>query len=157
MHSTDSSLKCASPRFACKTRMELWWRQRGIHFEHCLVQDHSAYGRIEAKIRMVHQSLVRSNNKVAKMCTMEWQTLAWPSLSRGTSTTSLLDIYSTDIGHLPQVLTPNSLEFNTASERAPSGLFTILTWEGGEMKIKANLSQSWSLGWAWQCIESHPA
>ena len=51
-------------------------RQRGIYFETCLAQDHSAHGRIEARIKMVQQSLERSNIKLAKMLTMGWQTLA---------------------------------------------------------------------------------
>ena len=51
-------------------------RERGILFEPCLAQDHSAHGRIEARIKMVQQSLERSNIKLAKMRTMGWQTLA---------------------------------------------------------------------------------
>ena len=100
-------------------------RQRGILFEPCLAQDHSAHGRIEARIKMVQQSLERSNIKLAKMRTMGWQTLA-KVVERDVNNIPLGYLqHDTDLGPLLQVLTPNSLKLNTASERAPTGLFTI--------------------------------
>ena len=100
-------------------------RQRGIYFETCLAQDHSAHGRIEARIKMVQQSLERSNIRMDKMRTMGWQTLA-KIIERDVNNIPLGYLqHDTDLGPLLQVLTPNSLKLNTASERAPSGLFTI--------------------------------
>ena len=100
-------------------------RQRGIYFETCLAQDHSAHGRIEARIKMVQQSLERSNIKMAKMRTMGWQTLA-KVIERDVNNIPLGYLqHDSDLGPLLQVLTPNSLKLNTASERSPSGLFTI--------------------------------
>merc|ERR1712179_69850 len=100
-------------------------RQRGIYFETCLAQDHSAHGRIEARIKMVQQSLERSNIRMDKMRTMGWQTLA-KIIERDVNNIPLGYLqHDTDLGPLLQVLTPNSLKLNTASERAPSGLFSI--------------------------------
>ena len=74
---------------------------------------------------MVQQSLERSNIKLAKMRTMGWQTLA-KVIERDVNNIPLgYYQHDTDLGPLLQVLTPNSLKLNTASERAPSGLFSI--------------------------------
>ena len=100
-------------------------RQRGIYFETCIAQDHSANGRIEAKIKMDQPSLERSNIKLAKICTMGWQTLAKVT-GRDVNNIPLGYFQNdTDIGPLLQVLTQNSLKLNNASERAPSGLFSL--------------------------------
>ena len=62
---------------------------------------------------------------MAKMRTMEWQTLA-KVIERDVNNVPIGYFqHETDLGPLLQVLTPNSLKLNTASERAPSGLFSI--------------------------------
>ena len=62
---------------------------------------------------------------MAKMRTMEWQTLA-KVIERDVNNVPIGYFqHETDLGPLLQVLTPNSLNLNTASERAPSGLFSI--------------------------------
>ena len=74
---------------------------------------------------MVQQSLARSNIKLAKMRTMGWQTLA-EVIERKVNNIPLGYFqHDPDLGLLLQVLTPNSLKLNTASERAPIGLFSI--------------------------------
>ena len=56
---------------------------------------------------------------------MGWQTLA-KVIERDVNNIPLGYLqHDTDLGPLLQVLTPNSLKLNTASERAPTGLFTI--------------------------------
>lgn len=51
-------------------------RERGITFKTCSAQGHSAHGRVEARIKMLQQSLDRSSLKNERLHGLGWQTLS---------------------------------------------------------------------------------
>ena len=100
-------------------------RERGITFHTCPAQGHSAHGRVERRIKMIQECLERSQMKGMKLHTMGWQTVA-KCLEHEVNSVPLGFLHhQTDAGPLLRVLTPNLLKLNTASNRAPVGLFTI--------------------------------
>ena len=50
-------------------------RERGIYFETCLPQGHYQHGRIERRIRMLQESLERSDMKSSRCTATGWQTI----------------------------------------------------------------------------------
>ena len=50
--------------------------KRGIKFETCLPQQHNAHGRVERRIRMIQDSLDRSNLRNSRNTATGWQTIA---------------------------------------------------------------------------------
>ena len=50
-------------------------KERGVIFRTCSAQDHSAHGRVEARIKMIQKSLERSSIKNEKLHGLGWQTL----------------------------------------------------------------------------------
>jgi hypothetical protein len=51
-------------------------REREIMFETCLPQGHSAHGRIDRRIRMIQESLDRSDIKSIRCTATGWKTIA---------------------------------------------------------------------------------
>ena len=99
--------------------------EKGIHFRTCSAQDHSAHGRIEARIKMIQQSLERSAIKKEKLHSLGWQTVA-KMMEREVNSVPLGYLHhETDMGPLLRVLTPNCLRLNTSSDRAPVGMFSV--------------------------------
>lgn len=114
-------------------------RERGITFQTCVSQGHSAHGRIERRIKMIQECLNRSGLRGQRMHSLGWQTLA-KTLEHEVNSIPLGYLHhQTDAGPLLRVLTPNSLKINTSSNRAPSGLFTIPDTPMGLMdKVEEN-------------------
>ena len=100
-------------------------RERGIWFETCAAQNHSAHGRIERRIRMVQDSLERSGMKSSKNTATGWQTIA-KAVEREVNNIPLGFLYHQGTGNpLLRVLCPSLLKNSTFSDRAPKGLFSI--------------------------------
>ena len=100
-------------------------KERGVIFRTCSAQDHSAHGRVEARIKMIQKSLERSSIKNEKLHGLGWQTLC-KLLEREINSVPLGYLqHQTEHDTLLRVLTPNSLKLNTCSNRAPAGMFTV--------------------------------
>ena len=100
-------------------------RERGVTFQTCVSQGHSAHGRVERRIRMIQECLDRSGLKATKLHSLGWQTIA-KTLEHDVNSIPLGFLqHQTSNGPLLRVLTPNSLKLNSSSNRAPSGLFTL--------------------------------
>ena len=100
-------------------------RERGILFRTCSAQDHSAHGRIEAKIKMIQDSLTRTHIKKERLHSLGWQTLAKFVEHEVNSVPLGYLHHQTHNGPLLRILSPNALKMNTASNRAPTSLFEI--------------------------------
>ena len=113
-------------------------RERGIHFRTCSSQDHSAHGRVEARIKMIQESLKRSSMHNERLHSLGWQTLS-KIVEREINSVPLGFLHhQTEKSTLLQVLTPNSLKLNTCSNRAPAGMFTVPDKVG---KLIANIEK----------------
>ena len=100
-------------------------KERGICFRTCSAQGHSAHGRIEARIKMIQESLDRSSIRKEKLHSLGWQTVA-KLVEREVNSIPLGYLHhETDMGALLRVLSPNCLKLNTSSNRAPSGIFSV--------------------------------
>ena len=122
-------------------------RERGIHFRTCSAQDHSAHGRIEARIKMIQQSLDRSSIKKEKLHALGWQTVA-KLMEREINSIPLGYLHhQTDLGTLLRVLTPNCLKLNTSSDRAPVGIFSVPKTAGSIMSNIEDIYKLWYSIW----------
>ena len=110
-------------------------RERGITFQTCPAQGHSAHGRIERRIKMVQEAFERSDMKQFKLHGLGWQSLA-KRLE--------YDVNSIPLGYLShrednvsilRILTPNFLKINAGSNRAPNTLFTLPT-DGNDLSSR---------------------
>ena len=116
--------------------------EKGIHFRTCSAQDHSAHGRIEARIKMIQQSLERSAIKKEKLHSLGWQTVA-KMMEREVNSVPLGYLHhETDMGPLLRVLTPNCLKLNTSSDRAPVGMFSVPNTAG---KLMTRIEDAYKL------------
>ena len=99
--------------------------ERGIKFEVCLPQGHYAHGRIERRIKMIQDSLERSNMKNSRCTATGWQTIA-KAIEREVNSIPLGFLHHQGTGNpLLRVLCPALLRNGTYSDRAPKGMFTI--------------------------------
>ena len=113
-------------------------RERGIHFRTCSSQNHSAHGRVEARIKMIQESLKRSLMHNERLHSLGWQTLS-KIVEREINSVPLGFLHhQTEKSTLLQVLTPNSLKLNTCSNRSPAGMFTVPDKVG---KLIANIEK----------------
>ena len=109
-------------------------KERGICFRTCSAQGHSAHGRIEARIKMIQESLERSSIKKEKLHSLGWQTVA-KLVEREVNSIPLGYLHhETDMGVLLRVLSPNCLKLNTSSDRAPAGVFSVPRTAASMMK-----------------------
>ena len=100
-------------------------RERGVTFQTCVSQGHSAHGRVERRIKMIQECLDRSGLKATKLHSLGWQTIA-KTLEHDVNSIPLGFLqHQTSNGPLLRVLTPNSLKLNSSSNRAPSGLLNL--------------------------------
>ena len=122
-------------------------KQRGIHFRTCSAQDHSAHGRIEARIKMIQQSLERSSIRKQKLHSLGWQTMA-KLMEREVNSIPLGYLHhETGMGVLLRVLSPNCLKLNTSSDRAPAGIFTVPKSSGSLMTKIHDVYRLWYEVW----------
>ena len=101
-------------------------RERGILFETCLPQGHYAHGRIERRIRMIQESLDRSELRYNTRCTATgWQTIS-KAIEREVNGIPLGYLYHQGTANpLLKVLCPSILKNGTFSDRSPKSLFSI--------------------------------
>ena len=102
-------------------------KQRGITFETCVAQGHSAHGRVEARIKMLQEALERSDMKGFRLHSLGWQTLA-KILEHEVNSIPLGFLHhQEDAAPLLRVLTPNFLKLNAASNRSLKTYLLFLT------------------------------
>ena len=100
-------------------------RERGIYFETCLPQGHYQHGRIERRIRMLQESLERSEMKKSRCTATGWQTICKAIEHEVNSVPMGFLHHQGSANRLLRVLCPNLLKSSTFSDRAPRGLFSI--------------------------------
>ena len=101
-------------------------KQRGILFETCPPQGHSAHGRIERVIRTMKDSFFRSGASDCRLTATGWSAIG-KALERKVNDTPIGFLYeksSKDGNPHLRILRPSSLKGMCSSDRAPSGLFT---------------------------------
>ena len=100
-------------------------KERGILFETCLPQGHSAHGGIERRIRMIQDSLDRSDIKSTRATATGWQTIC-KAIEREVNSVPIGFLHHQGtVDPLLRVLCPSLLKNGTFTDRAPKGLFTI--------------------------------
>ena len=100
-------------------------REQGIYFETCLPQQHYKHGRIERRIRMIQESLNKSEIRGSRHTATDWQTIA-KLIERQVNNIPLGYLYHQgNANPLLKVLTPGLLKIGTFSNRAPHGVFDI--------------------------------
>ena len=100
-------------------------RERGLYFEVCLPQGHYQHGRIERKIRMLQESLQRSEIRNSRCTATGWQTIS-KAIEHEVNSVPLGFLYHHGSANpLLRVLCPNLLKKSTYTDRAPKGLFSI--------------------------------
>ena len=118
-------------------------REKGIYFKTCSAQDHSAHGRVEARIKMIQDSLNRSSMNKQRLHGLGWQTLS-KVIEREINSVPIGYLHhQTDKSTLLQVLTPNSLKLNTCSNRSPVGMFMVPDKAGKLITDVHKVYQSW--------------
>ena len=117
-------------------------RVRGISFQTCPAQGHSAHGRIERKIRSIQDCLDKSGMQKMRLPSLGWQTVAKQVEHEVNSVPLGYLQHQTDTGQLLRILSPNSLKLNTSSERAPAGIFSIPNKSG---KLMERIEDAYSL------------
>ena len=122
-------------------------RERGIVFRTCSAQDHSAHGRIEAKIKMIQDSLARTPVKVERLHSLGWQTLAKLVEHEVNSVPLGYLHHQTHHGPLLRILSPNALKLNTASNRAPCAIFEIPGKAGNLFTKIGEIYKLWYTAW----------
>ena len=101
-------------------------RERGILFETCLPQGHYQHGRIERRIKMLQESLERSEIRLTASATATgWQTIAKVIENEVNSIPLGYLHHQGSLNPLMRVLCPSLLKNGTFSNRAPKGIFTI--------------------------------
>ena len=122
-------------------------RQRGIMFETCLPQGHFAHGRIERRIRMIQESLDRSDIKSTRCTATGWQTIC-KAIEREINGVPIGFLHHQGtVDPLLRILCPSLLKNGTFSDRAPKGLFTIPNSEEDLMTKIESIYNMWFKVW----------
>ena len=118
----------------------------GIHFEECLPQGHWEHGRVERRIRMLQETLDKSNLKGTRCHATGLQTIA-KAIERQVNDVPLgLLEQPTRSGNVLRILTPNMLRMNTRN-RAPKGLLTVPGKSSDLMKNVEKIFNLWYQVW----------
>ena len=100
-------------------------QERGIVFETCPPQGHSAHGRIERRIKMLQEAFERSDLKMFRLHGLGWQTLA-KRIEHDVNSIPLGFLnHREDCAPMLRILTPNFLKLNAGSNRSPCNLFSL--------------------------------
>ena len=100
-------------------------RERGLYFETCLPQGHYQHGRIERRIRMLQDSLQRSEIRKSRCTATGWQTIC-KAIEHEVNSVPLGFLHHQGSSNpLLRILCPNLLKKCTFTDRAPKGLFSI--------------------------------
>ena len=122
-------------------------REKGIYFETCLPQGHSAHGRIEAKIKTLQETLERSGMKGSRCTATGWQTIA-KAIEREVNGVPLGFLHHQGTANpLLRVLCPSLLKNSTFTDRAPKGLFKIPDSVDGMMTKIEDIYNLWFKIW----------
>ena len=103
------------------------YREKGVHFEVCSPQGHSAHGKVERKIRALQDSLTQSKIEHSRCTATGWMTVA-KAIEHESNNIPIGYLYersSSDGNPVLRMLRPNSLKGFGLTDRAPSGLFNI--------------------------------
>ena len=123
-------------------------RERGILFETCLPQGHYQHGRIERRIKMLQESLERSEIRLTASATATgWQTIAKVIENEVNSIPLGYLHHQGSLNPLMRVLCPSLLKNGTFSDRAPKGLFTIPDSAGDMMDNIVTIYNMWFRLW----------
>ena len=121
--------------------------ENGIIFEECLPQGHWEHGRVERRIRMLQETLEKSNLKGTRCHASGLQTIA-KAIERQVNDVPLgLLEQPTRKGNVLRILTPNMLKMNTRNNRAPKGLLTIPGKASDLMKNIEKIFNLWYQVW----------
>ena len=103
------------------------YREKGIHFEVCTPQGHSAHGKVERKIRALQDSLTQSQIENSRCTATGWMTIgkAIENEANNIPIGYLYDRSATDGNPILRMLRPNSLKGFGYTDRAPKGMFNI--------------------------------
>ena len=100
-------------------------KEKGILFETCLPQAHYQHGRIERRIKMLQESLERSEIRNSRCTALGWQCIA-KAMEREINNIPLGFLHHSGTANpLLRVLSPSLLKNSTYTDRAPAELFTI--------------------------------
>ena len=121
--------------------------EKGIEFETCLPQGHNTHGRIERRIRMLKESLEKSNMKGTRCHATGLQTIA-KVIEREVNSIPLGFLeQDTREGKALRILTPGMLKLNAMNNRSPRGLFTIPDKASDIMKNVEKIYNLWFQVW----------
>ena len=103
------------------------YREKGVHFEVCTPQGHSAHGKVERKIRALQDSLTQSSIENSRCTATGWMTVgkAIENEANNIPIGYLYDRARGDGNPVLRMLRPNSLKGFGLTDRAPRGLFSI--------------------------------
>ena len=122
-------------------------RERGIYFETCLPQGHYQHGRIERRIRMLQESLERSDMKNSRCTATGWQTIC-KAIEHEVNSVPMGFLYHQGSANpLLRILCPNLLKNSTFTDRAPKGLFSIPNAAEDLMTRIENIYNLWFQVW----------
>ena len=127
------------------------YKVKGIHFEVCPPQGHSAHGKVERKIRTLQEALSSSNLKGSRCTATGYMTIA-KAIENEVNNVPIGYLYDDSNGvegnPVLKVLRPNSLKGFGLTDRAPRGLFTIPDTPKDLMTKISDLFNSWYTCWA---------
>ena len=126
------------------------YREKGIHFEVCTPQGHSAHGKVERKIRALQDSLTKSKIENSRCTATGWMTLgkAIEHEVNDIPIGYLLDRRFNDGNPVLRMLRPNSLKGFGLTDRAQKGIFNIPNSPVDLMDRIKRLYDSWYMCWA---------
>ena len=124
-------------------------RERGLYFETCLPQGHYQHGRIERRIRMLQDSLQRSEIRKSRCTATGWQTIC-KAIEHEVNSVPLGFLHHQGSANpLLRILCPNLLKKCTYTDRAPKGLFSI---PNSPEDIMTNIERTYNMWFqVWNC------
>ena len=126
------------------------YREKGVHFEVCSPQGHSAHGKVERMIRTLQESLSQSGIEKSRCTATGWMTVgkAIEHEVNNLPIGYLYDRSGSDGNPVLRMLRPNSLKGFGLTDRAPCGLFSIPNSPVDLMSKIEELYDAWYHCWA---------
>ena len=123
--------------------------ERGLYFETCLPQGHYQHGRIERRIRMLQDSLQRSEIRKSRCTATGWQTIC-KAIEHEVNSVPLGFLHHQGSANpLLRILCPNLLKKSSYTDRAPKGLFSI---PNSPEDIMTNIERTYNMWFqVWNC------
>ena len=122
--------------------------KRGIQFETCTPQGHSAHGKVEKKIHLLQQSLERAEFRNSRCTATGWMCIM-KLIERQVNSIPIGYLYHQAGGNNPllRILSPNNLKLITMGDRAPVGTFKIPDKPGDIMEKIDQKYENWYKIW----------